>query len=129
MVDEGTACAAVIPLSIDMVATGSYHCFMKPIKTVGIKELKNNLSAYLREVRNGYSVLISDRNDVVAELHEPYGQSNIAGGTHPLLLAWAQEGLVQLPKREKQPLQPSPIQRPEGTGLNLLSEDRKESGE
>jgi len=102
---------------------------MKPPKTVGIKELKNNLSSYLRDVRSGATVLISDRNDVVAELHEPYGQMSIVGGMHPLLLAWAQSGLVQLPKREKQPLQLSPIRKPEGTALNLLNEDRKESGE
>ena len=44
---------------------------MGSLKTVGIKELKNNLSAYLREVRRGTRVLVSDRNSVVAELHEP----------------------------------------------------------
>jgi hypothetical protein len=102
---------------------------MKPLKTVGVKDLKNNLSSYLRDVRNGSTILVSDRNDVVAELHEPYGQMNIAAGMHPLLLAWAQAGLIQLPKCEKQPLQLSPIKKPEGTALNLLNEDRKESGE
>jgi len=29
---------------------------MKRLKTVGVKELKNNLSAYLREVRSGATV-------------------------------------------------------------------------
>lgn len=102
---------------------------MKLLKTVGIKELKNNLSSYLRDVRSGATVLISDRNEVVAELHEPYGQMNIAGSIHPLLLAWAQAGLVELPKCAKQPLQLSPIRQPEGVARNLLNGDRKESGE
>jgi hypothetical protein len=66
---------------------------MKPIKTVGIRELKNNFSAYLREVRNGTTVLISDSNDVVAELQKPYSCMNKAGGMNPLLLSWAQEGM------------------------------------
>ena len=44
---------------------------MGDLKTVGIKELKNNLSAYLREVRRGVRVFVSDRNRIVAKLHEP----------------------------------------------------------
>ena len=44
---------------------------MCDLKTVGIKDLKNNLSAYLRDVRRGARVLVTDRDRVVAELHEP----------------------------------------------------------
>ena len=32
------------------------------MKTVGIKDLKNNLSAYLRDVKRGTRILVSDRN-------------------------------------------------------------------
>jgi len=38
---------------------------------VGVKELKNRLSAYLREVRGGTVILVTDRENVVAELREP----------------------------------------------------------
>lgn len=41
------------------------------MKVVGIKELKNKLSEYLRLVKAGEVVLISDRGDVVAELRTP----------------------------------------------------------
>src|SRR5690606_20017577 len=50
------------------VATGSY---LDAMKVVGIKELKNKLSEYLRLVKAGEVVLISDRGDVVAELRAP----------------------------------------------------------
>lgn len=101
---------------------------MKPIKTVGIKELKNNLSAWLREVRGGATILVTDRNDVVAELQEPYGRVNTAGGLNPLLLVWAQDGIVTLPLQGKTPLEPSPVRLSSGSVQRLLEEDREESG-
>ncbi|MCL6650236.1 MAG: type II toxin-antitoxin system prevent-host-death family antitoxin [Chloroflexi bacterium] len=41
------------------------------MKTVGLRELKNRLSAYVREVRAGRSIAVTDRGQVVAELHPP----------------------------------------------------------
>jgi antitoxin (DNA-binding transcriptional repressor) of toxin-antitoxin stability system len=41
------------------------------MKTVGIRELKNRLSEYLRQVRSGESVLVTDRGEVVAEFSPP----------------------------------------------------------
>ncbi len=41
------------------------------MKTVGLRELKNRLGAYVREVRAGRSVAVTDRGQVVAELHPP----------------------------------------------------------
>ena len=41
------------------------------MKTVGIKLLKNNLSLYLREVRSGETVRVTDRDEVIAEIHRP----------------------------------------------------------
>lgn len=38
---------------------------------VAVKELKNRLSAYLREVGRGEVVLVTDRGRVVAELRQP----------------------------------------------------------
>jgi hypothetical protein len=114
---------------VDKVALSSYHLLMKKTKTAGVKELKNNLSSYLREVRGGATVLVSDRNNIVAELHEPYGRMILAGALNPLLMAWAEEGIVTLPVIEKEPLPASPVQSAEGTAEALLESDRKESGE
>lgn len=41
---------------------------MSQPKKVGIRELRNRLSAYLREVRRGRRVLVTDRGRVFAEL-------------------------------------------------------------
>ena len=41
------------------------------MKTAGIRELKDHLSAFVREVESGETVLITDRGRVVAELRPP----------------------------------------------------------
>ena len=67
---------------------------MAEIKTVGIKDLKNNLSAYLRDVRRGVRVLVADRDRVVAELHEPGATYAAAGGANAALESLAAAGIV-----------------------------------
>jgi antitoxin (DNA-binding transcriptional repressor) of toxin-antitoxin stability system len=41
------------------------------MKSVGIKMLKNNLSKYLKLVRQGETVLVTDRKEVIAEIRRP----------------------------------------------------------
>ena len=41
------------------------------MKTVGLRELKNRLSEYVRQVRTGQAVVVTDRGQVVAELRPP----------------------------------------------------------
>jgi antitoxin (DNA-binding transcriptional repressor) of toxin-antitoxin stability system len=41
------------------------------METVGIRELKSKLSAYLRLVKAGEVVRVTDRGEVVAEIHAP----------------------------------------------------------
>ena len=53
---------------LDKVATSSYFAFMR---AVGIKMLKNKLSEYVRSVAGGETVLVTDRDRVVAELIPP----------------------------------------------------------
>lgn len=50
------------------VASGGYFGFMR---SVGLKTLKNKLSEYVRIAAAGETVLISDRDRVVAELVPP----------------------------------------------------------
>ncbi|HEY3999421.1 MAG TPA: type II toxin-antitoxin system prevent-host-death family antitoxin [Candidatus Xenobia bacterium] len=47
------------------------------MNSVGIRELKNRLSEYVRRVERGECFLITDRGEVVAELVPPHG------ATHP----------------------------------------------
>lgn len=64
------------------------------MKAVGIRELKNKLSEYLRDVRRGEVVLVTDRGTVIAEIGPP-GKTT---WTHPPgLQALAAQGRARLP--------------------------------
>lgn len=45
-----------------------------PMKAVGIKQLKARLSEYVRLAKGGDTILVSDRDEVVAELGPPRRQ-------------------------------------------------------
>ncbi len=45
------------------------------MKAVAVRELKNRLSAYLREVAAGETILVTDRGRVVAELRRPSAEA------------------------------------------------------
>ena len=108
----------------DKVATGSYYgAVVEPIKIVGIKHLKNNLSVYIREVKRGTRILVTDRDQVVAELREPLAAGPTAS-VNPLLDQWVREGKIRLPLASKTPTPPSPIRSPAGTAERLIDEDR-----
>ena len=51
-----------------LVASGSYHFVMR---SIGLKVLKNKLSEYVRLASSGETVLVTDRDRVVAELCPP----------------------------------------------------------
>jgi len=65
------------------------------MKSVGLRELKNRLSEYVREVRSGEGVLVTDRGEVVAELVAP-GQGSDERGVPAGLVALARRGQVTL---------------------------------
>lgn len=56
------------------------------MKTVNIAELKDHLSEYLRLVRRGQSILVCDRNRVVARI-EPAGAAAVSDDEE----AWLEE--------------------------------------
>ena len=66
------------------VASGSY---ISEMRTVGLKILKNRLSEYIRLVVAGETILVTDRDRVVAELRPPTV-------SHPLLLDTLLAGMV-----------------------------------
>ena len=65
------------------------------MKSVGVRELKNRLSEYIREVRSGEAVLVTDRGDVVAELVPP-GQRPDDRSLPSGLMAQARRGQLTL---------------------------------
>lgn len=96
------------------------------MKTVGIRELKNRLSEYLREVGRGESVLVTDRGEVVAELTAPRHEAD-APGIPPGLSAMAKRGLVTLgaPGGDRSLYKAMPrSRRGHRTAAQLLDEER-----
>jgi antitoxin (DNA-binding transcriptional repressor) of toxin-antitoxin stability system len=96
------------------------------MKSVGVRELKNRLSEYLRRVSSGESVLVTDRGEVVAELSPP-GLGQTDASVPPGLLALAKGGLATLGSPGESDLYPPlPRARREHrrSAAELLDEER-----
>lgn len=102
------------------VATCGYHSFMK---VVGIKVLKDRLSEYVRLAQAGETVLVTDRDEVVAELVPPR-PDRARSISDVALLEDIRRGLVT-PATRRGPLtfQRRPI-APTAEVLRQLREDR-----
>lgn len=61
-----------------------------------MRELKNRLSEFLRDVRAGERVLVTDRGEVVAELSPPGQQGGGSPDVPAPLLGLARRGLATL---------------------------------
>ena len=96
---------------------------MAGLKSVGVRELKNKLSEYLREVSRGTTVLVTDRGIVVAEVRAP------RAGLGPVpevtaLEAWIQEGRATAPATPKRPLPDTGVHLRPGSALSILDQER-----
>ena len=65
------------------------------MKSVGLRDLKNRLSEYVRDVRSGEAVLVTDRGEVVAEIIPP-GQRADERGMPWALVTLARRGYLTL---------------------------------
>ena len=65
------------------------------MRAVGIRELKNRLSEYLRLVRGGEDILITDCGEVIAVLRQP-GQEAPMETPYPQLVQYARGGKARL---------------------------------
>ncbi|MFZ4580330.1 MAG: type II toxin-antitoxin system Phd/YefM family antitoxin [Myxococcota bacterium] len=62
-------------MTLRVLATSSHGSYHEVMKAVGTKQLKNELSRYLQLVRAGETILVLDREDVVAEIRPPSSPS------------------------------------------------------
>src|SRR5687768_11784375 len=97
------------------------------MKTVGVRELKNRLSEYIRHVRSGERVAITDRGEIVAEMSPP-GQSTVDTSIPPGLTVLAKRGLATLGSRGRANLYPAlpRAQRSRQSAARLLDDERGE---
>jgi len=86
---------------------------------VGLRELKSRLSAYVRQVKKGQTVLITEHGRPVGRI-VPVGQS-----VEERLQAMAQAGLLAWTGRRLGPSAPVARVRGEGTVADLLVADRE----
>lgn len=94
------------------------------MKEVGIRELKNRLSEYVRLVRAGEVVMVTDRGEVVAELRPP-GMGGEEVSRYPGLEEMARRGQVRLGEPNRSGLYPGlPAVLPPGLAAQLLDEER-----
>jgi prevent-host-death family protein len=90
------------------------------MKIVGVRDLKNKLSEYLRHVRLGESILVTDRGEVVAELLPPgqgHGDESVPAGLRSL----ARRGLLTLGPPAGTDLYPS-LTRKQGAHRRSVAE-------
>jgi antitoxin (DNA-binding transcriptional repressor) of toxin-antitoxin stability system len=93
------------------------------VRQVGLRELKNRLSHYVRHVRSGHAIEVTDRGEVVAELRPPRRGTSARDGFANL----ARRGLIRvgapndpkLYRRMPRQLKPGELQR-------LMDEERGE---
>ena len=93
------------------------------MKKASVSELKNSLSAYLRQVRAGESVLVTDRGRPVARL-EPIG------GQAPGDAGLARMAAEEIKTITKKPLPPDffdrPLPKSKKSVVEALLEEREE---
>lgn len=94
------------------------------MKAVGLRELKNRLSDYVRQVRQGEEILVTDRGAVVAELRPP-GRAALSGALPAGLADLAARGLVTIGAPNEASAYP-PLSRALAPGrrVSLLDEER-----
>jgi antitoxin (DNA-binding transcriptional repressor) of toxin-antitoxin stability system len=95
------------------------------MKTVGVRELKNRLSEYLRQAKSGEGVLVTDRGQVVAELAPP-GHGATDASVPAGLLALARRNLLAIGAPADSTLYPAlpRARRRKRTAAQLLQEER-----
>ena len=87
--------------------------------TVGIRELKAHLSRYLRQVKAGATLVITERGKPIGRLLP------IRPATETRLAELAQTGLMAWSGRKLSPREPVARTRGERTVADLLLEDRE----
>jgi prevent-host-death family protein len=96
------------------------------MKAVGVKQLKARLSEYLRLVKTGETVLITDRDEVVAELRPARRQPVSDLSIEDQLQALADSGETTRPSLPKAnwTWKVKGLGLPRGTAAKLLDEIR-----
>lgn len=83
-------------------------------KAVGIRDLKTHLSRYVREIKKGDEILVSERGTIIAKL-SPVGPVSDSARFQNLLLKLAAEGQIILPEINKKAARPAKRKKVKGS--------------
>jgi antitoxin (DNA-binding transcriptional repressor) of toxin-antitoxin stability system len=78
------------------------------MRSIGLKVLKNKLSEYVRLAEAGETVLVTDRDRVVAELRPPTVDHR-DWLSDPVIARMVREGSMTLPTASGPPQRPKPV--------------------
>jgi prevent-host-death family protein len=94
----------------------------------GIRELKNNLSRYIRRIEAGERISITAHGRVVAELVPPPSASSSRAGRRSRFEELVAAGVIRPPIDAGDPTEGWPdIRLPAGTAAELIDSDRGEA--
>ncbi len=96
------------------------------MEKVSVSQLKDQLSAYLKKVRAGQTLVVTDRSKPIARL-EPIGPS---AGDSERIAELVRQGLVSMPKAPPLTIEEIRRMRPVVPGARLLEAllEERESG-
>lgn len=107
-----------------MMAPCGYNDYMATSSIVGARELKTRLGMYLKRVRKGETLLVTDRHEPIAELRPVTGTADPVVAS---LRKLAAEGVVQLPIR-RAPSSFAAIRARGASAAAAVASDRDERG-
>ena len=87
------------------------------MKTVQIKVLRDNLSKYLKLVKEGEVILVKERNTIIAELKQPSPEVTQKTAWEIKREQWIKEGILTPAKTQ------GPIKPPKFKGPKMSSEE------
>jgi antitoxin (DNA-binding transcriptional repressor) of toxin-antitoxin stability system len=96
------------------------------MRTLGIRELKAQLSSALREVQRGEVILVTDRGRVIAELRTPGTAPESGNPAEHAFARLGSDGRLRVAEHGGAPYRPSPLSARPGLARELLDEDRGE---
>ena len=97
---------------------------------VNVRELKNRLSRYLQDVKHGERILVTDRGQVVAEIHQPFFTQRFADPVLAALDAASLLGHIKVGTFNDPLLYGNTnIHVPSGTAAQLLNLERNDDAE
>ena len=91
----------------------------------GVRDLKDNLSRYIRRIEAGERVVVTSHGRAVAELIPPASHRPVMASQFDRLIA---SGVIIPPAEDGDPLENCPeIRLPPGTAAALIKSDRGEA--